>query len=280
MRPPGRAEIAADLERLGVRPSRALGQNFLVDPNLAERIARLASIGQGDDVLEVGAGCGSLTVALAATGARVVALEIDRHLLPVLEERVAPLGVEVVQGDAMRCDWKALLQGRKWALVANLPYNIATPLVLDLLREVPELRRMVVMVQLEVAERLVARPATPAYGAVSARAAYFSRASLLARVPASVFMPRPKVGSAVVEIVRLDRPPVPVEEASFEEIDVLLAAAFSTRRKMLRRSLAPLVSPAVFASAGVSPTRRPEELSIVDWGRLASCRRQLTSERP
>ena len=273
MRPPGRAGIVALLEHHGLTPSRALGQNFLADPNVAERIARLAGVGPGDDVLEVGAGLGSLTTALSATGAHVVALELDRHLLPVLEELVGPLGVEVVHADAMSPGWRPMLAGRSWVLVANLPYNLATPLVLDLVRGAPEITRFLVMVQREVGERLAARPGSPAYGAVSVRLAYFAVARVVASVPASVFVPRPKVESVLVGIERRSGPAVSEDLASFAEIDELVSAGFATRRKMLRRSLSSLAGEAVFAAAGVAPTRRPEELSVEEWGRLAHARR-------
>src|SRR6185312_16308308 len=151
----------ADIQRLlasgGLRPSRALGQNFVADPNTVRRIARLAGVGPGTSVLEIGAGLGSLTLALAETGASVTAVELDRHLLPVLRSEVEPQGVTVIEGDALRLDWNSVLgeQG-PWVLVANLPYNIATPLVADLLDGVPAIGRMLVMVQREVGERLAA----------------------------------------------------------------------------------------------------------------------------
>ncbi len=136
------------------------------------RIARLAEVGDGDRVVEIGAGLGSLTLALAETGASVVAVEIDKYLLPVLRSVVEPVGVEVVEGDALRLDWAALLGDRgPWTLVANLPYNVATPLVAELLDGVPQLDRMLVMVQREVAERLAARAGDDAYGAVSVKVA-------------------------------------------------------------------------------------------------------------
>jgi 16S rRNA (adenine1518-N6/adenine1519-N6)-dimethyltransferase len=135
------------LQRHGLRPSRALGQNFVADPNTVRRIALLAAVGPGDEVVEIGAGLGSLTLALCGTGARVVAVELDRYLVPVLRSVVEPVGAEVVEGDARRLDWPAVLgQGRDWVLVANLPYNVATPLLLDLLAGVPAIARMLVMV--------------------------------------------------------------------------------------------------------------------------------------
>ncbi|MGH9296013.1 MAG: 16S rRNA (adenine(1518)-N(6)/adenine(1519)-N(6))-dimethyltransferase RsmA [Acidimicrobiales bacterium] len=272
-RPPGRAELTAALADLGRAPSRALGQNFLADPNVAERIARLAAVGAGDRVIEIGAGLGSLTVALASTGAAVTALEIDHHLVPALRRRVEPLGVAVEHADATAVDWEDLLgvePGPPWVLVANLPYNIATPLVVGLLRSAGRIGRMLVMVQKEVGERLVAAPRCRAYGAVSVRVAYFARARLLGEVPASVFVPRPNVASVLVEIVRRDRPAVDPAIASFEEIDRLVRAGFATRRKMLRRSLAGLASEADLEAAGISPTARAEELGVDEWGKVAA----------
>lgn len=260
----------------GLKPSRALGQNFVVDPNVIERIARLADVGPGDHVLEIGAGLGSLTIGLAATGARVTAVETDRHLMPVLEELVRPLGVKTVLADAMRCDWDALLrEAESWVLVANLPFNIATPLVLDLLRFVPAVRRMVVMVQREVGERLAAGPGHGAYGAVSVRVAYFATASVVGRVPAAVFVPRPKVESVLVELRRHEVAGKGSPEAAplpFEAVDELVRAGFAVRRKMLRRALAGLVAPVELEAAGISPTARAEELSLEDWCRLAAAR--------
>lgn len=280
-RPPGRAELAAALLEHGVRPSKALGQNFVADPNLVERIARLAGVGPSDHVVEIGAGLGSLTVAIANTGAEVLALEVDRHLEPVLRELVEPLGVRVLLADAMTCEWESLLAPHQaWTLVANLPYNIATPLVADLLTGVPRIKRMLVMVQREVGERLAARAGTAAYGAVSVRVAYFAEARLVARVPPEVFLPRPNVESVLVDIVRRAEVAVAEEEAGFGEIDELVRAAFSGRRKMLRRSLAGLASEEAFACAAVESTRRPEELDIVEWGRLAGCVRRFPPVPP
>ncbi|MHB8244583.1 MAG: 16S rRNA (adenine(1518)-N(6)/adenine(1519)-N(6))-dimethyltransferase RsmA [Acidimicrobiales bacterium] len=269
MRPPGRAEVVAVLDDHGLRPSRALGQNFLTDPNVAERIARLAAVRAGDRVVEIGAGLGSLTVALARTGARVVAIELDRRLLPALSERVVPLGVEIIHADAMELDWQAVLGAESWALVANLPYNIATPLIIDLLSGSPQIERMLVMVQREAGERLAATPGSPAYGAVSVRVAYFAMARIAGRIPSSVFIPRPNVESVLIEITRRSEPAVSEQVSSYGEINRLLTAAFSVRRKMLRRSLRGAVSEGEFIKAGIDPARRPEELAIEEWGVLA-----------
>jgi 16S rRNA (adenine1518-N6/adenine1519-N6)-dimethyltransferase len=269
-----RREVLDLLARHDVRPSRALGQHFVVDQNTVRKVAALAEVGPGDRVVEIGAGLGSLTLALAETGAAVKALEIDRHLIPVLRSVVEPSGVEVVEGDAMRADWGALLGDQAWVLVANLPYNVATPLVCDLLDGVPAIERMVVMVQREVAERLVARPGSRAYGAVSVKVDYWAEAAIVARVPATVFAPPPKVESAVVRIVRRSVPAV--TGADRAGLFRLVHAGFATRRKMLRRALAGLVSAEAFEAAGIRPEARAEELDVQAWGRLAVC----ASEHP
>ena len=266
-----RREVSELLARHGITPSRALGQNFVVDPNTVRRIARLAGVGPGDRVVEVGPGLGSLTLALAETGAQVTAVELDRYLLPVLREVVEPHGVRVVEGDALRLDWDSLLGGHdRWTLVANLPYNVAAPLVADLLDGVPQIRRMLVMVQREVGERLAADPGDPAYGALSVKVAYWAEASVVGRVPATVFLPKPRVESALVAIERRSVPAVDPAVVAPERLFELVRAGFSQRRKMLRRSLSGIVAPEAFERAGIAPEARPEELAVEDWGRLAA----------
>jgi 16S rRNA (adenine1518-N6/adenine1519-N6)-dimethyltransferase len=267
------ADIAQLLSAHGLRPSRALGQNFVADPNTVRRIARLAGVAAGDRVLEIGAGLGSLTLALAETGARVVAVETDRHVVPVLRSLVEPVGVEVVEGDALRLDLAGLLADRGgglWSLVANLPYNVATPLVMRTLLEVPAVTTLLVMLQREVGERLAAGVGDEAYGAVSVRVAYFARAEVVGRVPASVFIPRPRVESVLVRLERRDAPAVDPSLVSYERLDAVVRAGFAHRRKMLRRSLAGVVAAEAFAAAGVRPDARAEELDVAAWGRLAA----------
>jgi 16S rRNA (adenine1518-N6/adenine1519-N6)-dimethyltransferase len=266
------ADIAQLLSDHGLTPSRALGQNFVADPNTVRRIARLAGTGPGDRVLEIGAGLGSLTLALAETGCQVVALELDRHVVPVLCQVVEPAGVEVVEGDAMTLDLGALLAARgpaPWSLVANLPSNVATPLVMRTLVEVPAVERLLVMVQREVGERMAAHAGDEAYGSVSARLAYFAEASLAGRVPASVFIPRPRVESVLVKIIRRPVPAVDPDLVSYERLSAVIRAGFGQRRKMLRRSLAGVVAPEAFERADIRPDARAEELDIAAWGRLA-----------
>jgi 16S rRNA (adenine1518-N6/adenine1519-N6)-dimethyltransferase len=264
-----RREIAALLARIERRPRQSLGQNFVADANTVRRIVRLAGVDAGSTVLEIGAGLGSLTLALAEVGASVTAIEIDGDLVPLLREQVEPLGVRVVQADAMALDWNAALD--EWGidravLVANLPYNISTPLVCDLLDEVPRIERMLVMVQREVAERLVAVPGTAAYGIPSVKVAYWAEAKIVGQVPASVFVPQPKVESSLVQIIRRAAPTV---EGDAAVLFALVRAGFGQRRKMLRRSLAASVSAEDFARAGVAPDARAEQLSVQEWGALA-----------
>jgi 16S rRNA (adenine1518-N6/adenine1519-N6)-dimethyltransferase len=222
-------------------------------------------------VIEIGAGFGSLTLALAAAGARVVAVEFDRAVVPALREVMggAP-GVIVLEADAMRLDWDAALGASDgaWTLCANLPYNIATPLVLDVLAGVARVRRLVVMVQREVGERLVAGPGDAAYGAVSLRVAARATASLVRRVARDVFWPRPKVDSVIVRIDRLAMPIVGGDDDVWRVVD----EAFGQRRKTIRNALRRLGADdpdGALRAAGVEPSARPEELSLEDFVRLA-----------
>lgn len=281
----GRAAVLELLEGHGLSPKKSLGQNFLVDPNTAERIARLARVGPGDHVLEIGAGLGSLTLALAQTGADVLAIEIDHHLVEILRSLVPP-EVRVLEADALTCEFTNVLaeddaahardvSERSWVLVGNLPYNVATPIVMTLLERVPQVTEMLVMVQRDMAERYVADPSTKSYGAVTVRMAYFAKTRVLGHVSREVFFPRPNVDSALVAMKRRDRPAVDPTTASYEELNALVRAGFSGRRKMLRRSLAGIVDEQAFSCAGVDPTARAENLDVSSWGKLAGCRRSI-----
>ncbi|CAN5758476.1 16S rRNA (adenine(1518)-N(6)/adenine(1519)-N(6))-dimethyltransferaseRsmA [soil metagenome] len=273
-----RRELTGLLARHGLSASRALGQNFVVDPNTVRRVARLAGIGPGSNVVEIGAGVGSLTLALTETGASVTAVELDRHLIPALREAVAGHPVRLVEGDAMALDWSAVLADHaRWSLVANLPYNIATPLVLDLLADVPAIEAMLVMVQREAGQRLVAGPGSRTYGIPSVKVALRARSRIVGTVGPDVFLPRPRVESALVEIIRLVEP---ATTADPERLIHLVERAFNQRRKMLRRSLADLVGPEMFATAGVDPEARPEQLAVQDWGRLTAAVGAFGTARP
>ena len=266
-----RAEIVALLDQYGLTPSRALGQNFVIDANTVRRIARLSGVGPGDEVLEIGAGLGSLTLALVETGAHVTAMEVDRYLLAPLTQVVAPLGVRVHHADALTADYSQILLGPS-TVVANLPYNVATPLVLHLLETEPLITRMLVMVQREVGERFAAHAGDEAYGAVSLRVQYYAEASVVGKVGPNVFVPRPKVDSALVQIVRRESVGVDPALVGEQELFTVIRTSFGQRRKMLRRSLHEWASDGVFERAGVDETRRPEELTLEEFARLAAAK--------
>ena len=263
-----RTEARGLLDRFGIRPKRSLGQNFVVEPNTVRRIAELAGVGLGDRVVEVGPGLGALTLALLETGAEVTAVEIDDVLVDVLEEVAGDHGsLRIVHADAMGVDWESLLGAGPWTLVANLPYNVSVPLVCDLLDDVPAIVRLVVMVQLEVADRLVASPGDDAYGLPSVKVAYHAEARKVGRVPPSVFLPRPRVDSALVDVVRR---PEPLVAADPEVLFRLVRAGFAHRRKMLRGALRGIVDEAGLIAAGVDPTLRAEDLDLAQWAAIAA----------
>lgn len=263
-----RAEILADLDRMGIDPSKALGQNFVADPQTIRTIVESAGVKPGDRVVEIGPGLGSLTVALASVGCEVLAIEKDRFVLTALRQRLDGFGfdnVTIVHADVLEVDWAELLGDNSWSLVANLPYNIATGLVVDLLRDVPQIERMLVMVQLEVAERLAAPLGSRAAGIPTVRTAVHADTSIVATIGPEVFIPEPRVTSALLSAVRVARR----TGCTDAQLDRVLAAAFGQRRKMLRRSLAPLLDEEAIEAAGVDPTDRPERLGLARWDALA-----------
>jgi 16S rRNA (adenine1518-N6/adenine1519-N6)-dimethyltransferase len=273
-----RRQIQDMIEARDLRPSRALGQNFVTDANTVRRIARLADLEPGRRVVEIGAGLGALTLALVEAGAAVTAVEIDQHLIPLLREQVAGHDVRVVEADALTLDWPALLdvpndgaEQTPWFLVANLPYNVAVPVIVRVLDEAPTVGSLLVMVQREVGERLAATPGTKAYGAVSVKVAYHATARVVGRVPPAVFVPRPRVESVLVRMERRDTVAVDPTAVPVGRLFAVVRAGFAHRRKMLRRALVDVVDPASFTAAGIDPTARAEELSVEDWGRLVAC---------
>jgi 16S rRNA (adenine1518-N6/adenine1519-N6)-dimethyltransferase len=223
-------------------------------------------------VLEVGAGLGSITVALADAGCAVLAVEFDRRLTPALREVVSEYGnVRVEQLDAMRLDWDALLGDGRWTMVSNLPFNISVPLMVELLERVPQIGRYLVMVQKEVGERFVAGPGEDAYGTVSVRVAYHADAQLVRRIPAAVFWPRPNVDSVLVRILPR-RPPVDVDRVPlFAVVD----EAFAERRKTMANALRRLGlgledANRVLKAGGIDPSTRPERLGLEDFAGVAT----------
>jgi 16S rRNA (adenine1518-N6/adenine1519-N6)-dimethyltransferase len=298
----GPADVRELAGRLGVRPSKRLGQNFVIEHGTVRRIAALAAPGPGDVVLEVGPGLGSLTLALLAAGARITAVEVDPLLaaeLPrTLESRAPSLvsGVDVVAADALTvwpppgqpsgmASGKAatVLPGEPpTVLAANLPYNVAVPVLLHLLAAFPSLGRGVIMVQAEVAERMCAPPGSRVYGAPSAKLAWFAAARLAGPVPRSVFWPVPNVDSRLVAFTRRDPPETP---ASRQEVFAVIDAAFRQRRKTLRAALAgwagsPPEAERLLRAAGVDPGARGESLGVAEFSRIAAARAIMAGPPP
>ena len=255
-----------------LRPSKALGQHYLADPNTARKVARLGGIRPGETVLEVGPGLGSLTLALREAGAGVVAVEADARLLPALAEVLGDdPGVRVEVADALAVDLAALAPAAR-RLVANLPYNIAATLVLKVLAEAPAIAEQVVMVQREVGERLAAAPGTPAYGAPSAKLAAQATARILAPVSRRVFVPEPHVDSVLLGVSRRAHPAM--AGLAVADLGRVVDAAFGQRRKTLRNSLRSLgldaaEVEALGASAGVDLGLRAERLGVAQFAALA-----------
>jgi 16S rRNA (adenine1518-N6/adenine1519-N6)-dimethyltransferase len=265
-RPQGRRTIRSLLDEHGVRPNQAYGQNFLTDPNVIDRIVRLADLDSGSRVVEIGAGTGTLTRGLAATGATVVTYEIDGGLVRILSGTVGDLpNVDVRHTDATAVSLEADLDGSPWALVANLPYNVGTGIVLDALRTAPSIDRFIILVQREVADRLLASPGSRTYGIPSVVTAIHATGTMAFTVPPTVFYPTPAVESAVVELRRRTAP------ADAERAITIAAAAFGRRRKMLRRSLSDVLDDptAVLERCGIDPTARPEDLDPEDFVAIA-----------
>jgi 16S rRNA (adenine1518-N6/adenine1519-N6)-dimethyltransferase len=260
------------LARHGLRPSKALGQHYLADPNTARKVARLGGIEPGETVLEVGPGLGSLTLALRQAGAAVVAVEADARLLPALAEVLGddPL-VRIELADALRVDLAALAPEAR-RLVANLPYNIAATLVLKVLAEAPTISHQVVMVQREVGKRLAAAPSSPAYGAPSAKLAAQATARVLAPVSRHVFVPEPHVDSVLLGVSRRRHPAAAGLDPA--ELGRVIDAAFGQRRKTLRNALRGLGLDAagveaLGVAAGVDLSQRAERLDVAAFAALA-----------
>jgi 16S rRNA (adenine1518-N6/adenine1519-N6)-dimethyltransferase len=274
----GAGQIRDLAGRLGVRPTKKWGQNFVIDGNTVRRIVRLADLGPSDVVVEIGPGLGSLTLALLPQVGRVVAVEVDPNLASALPDTVAALApaysdrLTVVLADAMTV--RTLPDPQPTALVANLPYNISVPVVLSFLEAFPTLRRALVMVQLEVAERLAAPPGSKTYGIPSLKAAWYAEVKLTGTVSRTVFWPSPNVDSGLVTLIRREPPRTP---ASRKEVFACIDAAFAQRRKTLRAALAGWAGSAANAetnlrAAGVDPRTRGEQLDIQSFAAIAAAR--------
>ena len=262
------------LEAYGLATKHSLGQNFLVNNHVIEKITDLAELGEKDRVLEVGPGIGTLTLALLAEAGRVVSVEMDRELEPVLSAHAAAHpNFSFIMGDALRVTPEQIAEavgGEPDVLVANLPYNVAATIILAYLQRMPSLRRLVVMVQAEVADRICAGPGNRTYGAYTAKLALLARVTGRFEVGPGNFMPPPHVDSAVV---RIDRAPL-VDAARVAEVSAVIDAAFAQRRKTIRNSMAASgyekgALDAAFSACDIAPTCRAETLSPADFVRLA-----------
>ncbi|NEG95510.1 16S rRNA (adenine(1518)-N(6)/adenine(1519)-N(6))-dimethyltransferase RsmA [Bifidobacterium sp. SMB2] len=274
---------AADIRRIaadaGVTPTKKFGQNFVIDPGTVRRIARTAEIGADDQVMEVGPGLGSLTLALLETGAAVTAVEID----PPLAERLPHTIVErmpqaaerfaVINQDALKVtpdDTPALARAESFTLVANLPYNVATPIIITLLERYPNLSSFVVMVQKEVADRLCAKPGSKIYGTPSVKLQWFGEAERAGVIGRNVFWPAPNVDSALVKFTRTHTDLTDDDIAARKRTFALVDAAFAQRRKTLHAALKKTVPASAFETAGIDATLRGETLTIDRFAALAA----------
>lgn len=270
----------AILQKYQFHFQKKFGQNFLIDTSVLERIIAAAEIGPEDCVLEIGPGIGTMTQYLAETAGSVIAVEIDKALIPILEETLAPYGnITVIQGDILKLDIRELAEkyagGKKLKVVANLPYYITTPIIMGLFEKDIPLSGITVMVQKEVAERMQAKPGTKDYGALSLAVQYYAEPRIAANVPPNCFMPRPTVGSAVIHLKHREIPPVKVEDEKF--MFDLIRAAFNQRRKMLPNALMGAGIPGLtkeniiesLSKIGIPETIRGEKLSLQEFAMLS-----------
>lgn len=265
-------KVLETLTKFNLHLSKRLGQNFLVDQNILKKIVDSANLSKKDVVLEVGAGIGTLTLPLAQKVKKVVTAELDKALIPALEENLrSEQNVRIIQADILKLDFSHLEKElpRPNKLVSNLPYNIATPLVIRLLEECPFIKTYVVMVQKEVAKRFIAKPSTKDYSVATLKIAYFAERKTLFNVSRNVFLPKPKVSSSVIKLERLSKPRIKAKDQSllFESIKL----AFSKRRKTIKNALLenyPRIEEALMACK-INPQRRPETLSLEEFACLS-----------
>ncbi|SVD01741.1 uncharacterized protein METZ01_LOCUS354595, partial [marine metagenome] len=266
-----RTEVKNLLLKYEIHPKKSLGQNFVVEPNTIRQIIKLADLDPEDFVLEVGSGLGSLTLALLESCKHVTAIEVDDVLVNILKETTgnqAENKLRIIHADVMELDLQQVLEQKnsQWNLVANLPYNIAVPVICDFLESTSLISKMTVMVQREVAERMVAKVGEKAYGLPSVKIEYFAEAKIIADIPPTVFLPKPRVESSIVQIVRRKNPMI---SEDYEVLFSLIKSAFRHRRKMLRSSLKEILSTDDFDLTGIDPTNRAENLTLKEWELLA-----------
>jgi 16S rRNA (adenine1518-N6/adenine1519-N6)-dimethyltransferase len=271
-------EVVLRLNHYGLKPLQSRGQNFLIDSNVVQNIVEAASVENGDAVVEVGPGAGALTLALAGRKARILALEVDRGLVRLLRDLLQSCpAVKVVQGDALKADWRALCrlyfgEGEKVKLVSNLPYNISTPFVYSLLKQLLPFERAVLMFQREVAERITAMPGDGNYGALTVLCQYYAAPGILFKVSRHVFWPRPKVDSAVLSLTPRERLLTAHQEPYFWRI---VQGSFQQRRKTMLNNLLNLydwprdAAAGMLLQASIEPSARPETVSLQKFAKLS-----------
>ncbi|MBF0381123.1 MAG: ribosomal RNA small subunit methyltransferase A [Magnetococcales bacterium] len=263
------------IKSLNLRPKKGLGQNFLIDENISQAIVHAANVNEDDRVLEIGPGLGSLTVLLLAQSKKLWAIEQDERMLSILQERCRDIGrLEIEKKDALKFDYSklALEIGGPLRIVANLPYNISTPLLFVLLEHRAAIKDMTLMFQKEVAQRIAAQPGSKAYGTLSVQCAMWTTVNKVIDVPPQSFMPKPKVDSMVISLTIKDKPSAKLDDPIF--FTKVVRAAFGQRRKTLNNALKPLnPSPKDWlVKAGIDPKRRGETLSVTEFANLANCR--------
>lgn len=269
------------LERFGFSFKKSLGQNFLIDLNILNRIVDFAELSEHSGVIEIGPGIGALTEQLAKRVKKVVAFEIDQRLLPILKETLESYPhAKVIHQDILKANVNEVIQeefekGQDLMVVANLPYYVTTPIIMKLLTDPLPIRGIVVMLQKEVADRIAASPGTKDYGSLSIAIQYYTDAKVVMTVPKTVFIPQPNVDSAVIQLTKRSKPPVDVQNEKFF-FDVI-RASFAQRRKTIMNNLSNSLSDKInkkdienaLAAAQIDPKRRGETLTIVEFGRLS-----------
>ena len=264
----GARRIRELFEAHGIRPQKQLGQNFVIDPNTIRKVVDVARVSEDDSVLEIGAGAGSLTLGLTAAAGHVTAVEFDSNVVPALRESLVGVeNVDVIEADAMKLDYTSI---DATILVANLPYNIAVPLVITVLEKATQVTSLTVMTQREVGERLAASAGSKAYGQVTVLVGYWAAASVAARISRNAFFPVPRVDSVVVRIERRPQPDV-----DYQVLKRAVKASFEQRRKTLRNALARVAGSTaaaerVLAAAAIDSTARPETIDVDGWFSIAS----------
>lgn len=271
------------LEKYGFSFKKSLGQNFLIDPNILRRITETAELTKDTAAIEIGPGIGALTEHLARTAGKVVAFEIDQRLLPILADTLSPYhNVKVIHEDVLKANVTQIakqefVEFEKLMVVANLPYYVTTPIIMKLLEDKVLFKGMVVMLQKEVADRISAKPGTKEYGSLSIAIQYYMQAETAFIVPKTVFMPQPNVDSAVIKLLRREKPAVEVESETF--FFTVTRASFAQRRKTILNNLTNQLPAGkekkehvieALSQAGIDPSRRGESLSLEEFARLAN----------